>query len=164
MSTRRRSQTALVAALALGATVLAACGSSSTGGTTAGTGSAASATVDTKTMPGYGKVLDTASGKPLYVFSADPSQASKCTGSCATLWSPLAKTGAPTAGPGVNGSLLSSFTRADGTIQVLYNEQALYTYTGSGLISAEGLTSHGGTWYLITPAGKPITKTTSGGY
>jgi predicted lipoprotein with Yx(FWY)xxD motif len=161
MSSRRRFQTALVAVLALSAIVVSACGGSSSTSKTTG---ASSATVDVKTMAGYGKVLVTASGQPLYVFSSDPSGGSKCTGSCAKLWKPLTQTGAPSGGPGVNGSLLSSFTRTDAGIQILYNKQALYTYTGSGLISAEGLSSNGGDWYLIAPSGKAITKTTAGGY
>jgi predicted lipoprotein with Yx(FWY)xxD motif len=147
---------------------LAACGSSSSsgssGGSSGGSASASSATVATKKEPGYGTVLVNSSGQALYLLSNDPSGGSKCTGSCASAWPPLAAKGGLTAGPGADKSLLSSFSRSDGTKQVLYNKHALYTYAKGGLVSGEGVASNGGIFYLVAPDGKPVTKTTTGGY
>ena len=47
---------------------------------------------------------------------------------------------------------------------MLYDKHALYTHKGRGLVSGAGVRSEGGTWYLVAPSGKAITKTKSGGY
>lgn len=155
-------------ALALAALTIAACGGSSSSNTSGSGGSssapASSATVSVKSEPGYGKVLVNSSGQALYIFSADPSDGSKCTASCTQTWQPVKASGSPTAGPGANGSLLSSFSRSDGGKQVAYDHHALYTYTKGGLVSGEGVASGGGVWYLMGPDGKPVTKTQGGGY
>ena len=53
---------------------------------------------------------------------------STCTGSCATVWPPLAAAGGTlTAGSGVTGTL-ATISRADGSKQVTYNGMPLYTY------------------------------------
>lgn len=161
---KTKIKTSLIATLVTGVLVLSACGSSSSGGNSGGSGSSSSATVITKKVAGYGSVLATPSGKTLYLLTADPSGGSKCTGSCTSQWPPLAAKGSPTAGPGVNSSMLSSFKRTDGTEQVLYNKHALYTHTGSGLTSGAGVAQNGGIWYLVSPSGNPIKSTTGGGY
>jgi predicted lipoprotein with Yx(FWY)xxD motif len=160
---RRFLPTSLLAMVT--ATGLAACGSSSSG-SSGGSGavSASQATVSSKKVPAYGTVLVNSSGQALYMLTSDPSGSSKCTGACATAWPPLAAKGSPTAGPGANGSMLSTFTRSDGSKQVLYNHHALYTYAHAGLVSGEGVASQGGIFYLVAPTGKPVTKTSSGGY
>jgi predicted lipoprotein with Yx(FWY)xxD motif len=143
---------------------LAGCGDSSKkddgGGATAPAGSA---TLRTMNVIGYGTALAT-KGHPVYMLSSDPPGGSKCTGGCVSTWPPLTAEGKPTAGPGVDSSLLSTFKRPDGKTQVLYDKHALYAHTGRGLVSGAGVKSEGGTWYLIDPSGKPIKKTKSGGY
>jgi predicted lipoprotein with Yx(FWY)xxD motif len=142
---------------------VAGCGSSSKDGGGVASAPAGSATVSTMTVIGYGTVLAT-SGHPLYLLSSDPPDGSRCKGGCTSTWPPLAAKGAPTAGPGVKGSLVSTFKRADGSAQVLYDRHALYTHGGRGLVSGAGVRSEGGTWYLVAPSGKPIKATKSGGY
>jgi predicted lipoprotein with Yx(FWY)xxD motif len=115
------------------------------------------------TVIGYGKALAT-SGHPLYLLSSDPPGGSRCTGGCTSTWPPLTSKGPPTAGPGADSSLLSTFKRADGSTQVLYDKHALYTHRGRGLVSGAGVRSEGGTWYLVAPSGKPMKATKSGGY
>jgi predicted lipoprotein with Yx(FWY)xxD motif len=143
---------------------LAGCGDSSKkddgGGATAPAGSA---TLRTMNVIGYGTALAT-KGHPVYMLSSDPPGGSKCTGGCVSTWPPVTAAGKPTAGPGVDSSLLSTFKRPDGKTQVLYDKHALYAHTGRGLVSGAGVKSEGGTWYLIDPSGKPIKKTKSGGY
>ena len=152
------------AVIASGATLVVACGSSSSNGNPSGNASASSATVVVKKVAGYGSVLATPSGQTLYLLTADPSGGSKCTGSCAAQWPPLTEHGTPTAGPGVDGSMLSTFKRNDGKMQVLYDSHALYTHTGSGATSGAGIAANGGIWYLVSPTGKAVKSTTSGGY
>lgn len=170
----------MICATLLVAALISACGSSSTpvqthatagqsggsssGGNPSGGTASSKATVVTKTVPGYGTVLATSSGKPLYLLTADPAGSSKCTGSCSSTWPPLTVQGKPTAGSGVSASLLSTFKRSDGKLQVLYNGHALYTYTGPSAASGAGMASYGGIWYLVSPAGKAIKSTASGGY
>jgi predicted lipoprotein with Yx(FWY)xxD motif len=154
----------LLGALALASMGLAACGSSSSSSGGSGSAPASSATVSAKKEPGYGTVLVNSSGQALYMLTSDPAGGSKCAGSCASAWPPVAAKGSPTAGPGADGSMLSTFTRSDGTKQVLYNHHALYTFAHGGLVSGEGVASSGGIFYLVAPTGKPVTKTTSGGY
>lgn len=159
--------------LALCAALLAACGSSSNtsgntsgnGGSGSGSSGSANATVKVGSVSGFGKALTTSNGTPLYVFTGDKSGASSCTGACAKQWPPLTVSGTPSAGSGAQSGLLSTFKRQDGTKQVLYNGHALYTHAGSSPASSvAGSAANGGIWYLISPTGKPITKTNSGGY
>jgi predicted lipoprotein with Yx(FWY)xxD motif len=169
---RRRRAAGLTAALA-SAALLAACGSSSSSGGggsatssggsgTASSGSSGSATVAVGSIPGYQPVIESA-GQPVYVLSTDPSGSSKCNGGCAKTWKPVTASGSPSAGSGVDSSLLSTFKRKDGTTQVLYNKHALYTHSGSVTQNA-GTAADGGVWYLINAKGAFVKSTNSGGY
>jgi predicted lipoprotein with Yx(FWY)xxD motif len=154
--------------------MLAACGSSGTSGTTTtnnspsggATGGSASspatgaAVVMTKTGPA-GTYLTDGSGKSLYLFAADSGGKSVCNGACAAAWPPLTTKGNPTAGSGATGSMLTTFTRSDGSTQVVYNGHPLYYYsadTSPGATSGQGLNAFGGLWWLVSPAGAAITK------
>jgi predicted lipoprotein with Yx(FWY)xxD motif len=163
------------AGVLMAAAVLAACGSSSGssgggggGSSTAGTSSTGSsstsqATVRVGKVNGYGSVLVTGAGQPVYILSSDPSGSSKCTGACAKVWKPVTVSGSPSAGSGASSSMISSFKRSNGKSQVLYDKHALYTHAGSAA-SAAGTASDGGVWYLINAKGKAVKSTTSGGY
>jgi predicted lipoprotein with Yx(FWY)xxD motif len=118
----------------------------------------------TKKVQGYGTVLATSSGQPVYVLSADPPGASKCTGRCAAEWPPLTKRGSLTAGSGGKGSLLSTLKRPDGSEQVAYNKHALYTHPGTPVALSAGTAADGGIWYLVSPSGDVIKATNLGGY
>ncbi len=122
------------------------------------------ATVKTEKVSGYGTVLVDASGRSLYVSTADTAKSSKCSGSCTKTWHPLIVTGTPTAGGDAKASLLSVLMRSDGGRQVTYNGSPLYTYKGSGPAGGAGLTGEGGTWYLVSPKGKAVEQTQVGGY
>jgi predicted lipoprotein with Yx(FWY)xxD motif len=141
--------------------VLASCGGGDYIGGSSVTTSASvtSGTVDVKSVKGYGKVLVTSTGVSLYLLTSDPSGGSSCVGSCAIVWPPLISNGKLKAGPGVNPSLLSSFSRNGGK-QVLYNNHALYTYeedTGPGMVTGQGVETYGGIWWLVSPSGHAIT-------
>jgi predicted lipoprotein with Yx(FWY)xxD motif len=113
------------------------------------------------TINGTAIVTD-ASGKTLYWFVPDTSTTSKCTGSCATYWPPVA--GPVTAGSGVTGTL-GVITRAGGTMQATYDGHPLYTYVGDsgpGQAKGNGLNISGGVWWEMTVSGaKPATSTSS---
>jgi len=108
--------------------------------------------LQTATVSGT-KVLANAKGYVLYLFVPDTSTSSKCSGSCATYWPPVA--GPATAGSGVTGTL-GTITRSDGTKQVTYDGHPLYTYAGDtapGLAKGNGLNVSGGLWYEMTASG-----------
>lgn len=125
----------------------------------------------------YGRVLVVGSGPnagcSLYVLTSDrpgaPTPSFACSGKCASfVWPALLTDGAPTAGPGVNPSLLGTVTRTDvltntTVTQVTYAGRPLYQFFldkapgqthGSDLF--DGLTTPPGVWYLLSPGrGRP---------
>jgi len=161
-----------IAALAvIGALVLAACGGSSTSGSsgsgsTAGYGGAASApstsgaasVVSTKTNA-LGTFLVDGSGRTLYLWDADHGSTSTCSGACAQAWPPLTTTGTPKAGGGVKASLLGTTRRGDGSFETTYGGHPLYTFAGdtqAGQTTGEGSNGFGAPWWVVTPAGKAL--------
>ncbi|MGE4426935.1 MAG: hypothetical protein AB7G37_10835 [Solirubrobacteraceae bacterium] len=151
----------------LATTVLAVSGcgdSDDDNGGAGGSTSSGDATVVTRDVPGYGTVLANDEGRPLYVYTKDPEGGSACTDACAETWPPLEAEGTPTTGGEVKAGLLATFEREDGTTQILYNQHALYTHTGGGLLEGVGEKLDGGTWYLISPNGETVETTEPGGY
>jgi predicted lipoprotein with Yx(FWY)xxD motif len=174
----RRRILAVAVALSGTALALAACGSSgapttsSTGTPSGSTGSGGTTVATTSSQ--YGTILVNGTGRTLYALSGDSSTKSICGSSCVAVWPPLTTSGAPRAGSGVDGSKLGTLMRSDGTTQVSYDGHPLYTFSGdsgSGQVHGEGITSFGGTWYVVDAAGSPVvhagsagtTTTTSGG-
>jgi predicted lipoprotein with Yx(FWY)xxD motif len=105
----------------------------------------------------YGKAIFDSSARVLYVFSADRASTSNCYGVCAKAWPPMLTKGAPTAGPGVNASLLGTTKRKNGTLQVTYNRHPLYYYSADmrGKIMCQHANMHGGFWYVVKANGTP---------
>ncbi len=102
-----------------------------------------------------GTMLVDADGKTLYAFLKDTQNAntSACSGNCADNWPALTDA---TAGEGVNASLLGSFQRGDGSMQITYNGWPLYYFvqdSNPGDINGQGI---GGNWFVISPAGEVI--------
>jgi predicted lipoprotein with Yx(FWY)xxD motif len=113
------------------------------------------------TTTSLGTFLVGPDGKTLYLFEADTSSTSTCSGACAQTWPPLLTHGAPIAGSGARQSLLSTSKRADGTVQVVYNGHPLYSYSGdaaAGDTNGEGLNSFGAGWDVVSPAGNKVEK------
>jgi predicted lipoprotein with Yx(FWY)xxD motif len=113
-------------------------------------------------------ILVDARGRTLYTWTADSKDHSTCvddpTYHCSKDWPPLHTTGDPVAKGAVKASLLSTFTRDDGTTQVSYNGHPLYTWAGyagdppdrkPGDIKGQGYV---GLWYVLSPAGTLIKK------
>ena len=103
---------------------------------------------------GTARILTTADGRTLYVFSVDKpaSKTSSCTDKdkCATYWPPVlapAGTTAPATMAGIPGKF-SVVMRADGTHQLAYGGWPLYTFLkdkDSGDAYGQGV---GGVWWV----------------
>jgi predicted lipoprotein with Yx(FWY)xxD motif len=169
----------LAGGLALGTAVtVAACGSSSSGtaagspssSAPAGGSSAASATISAKSVPGVGTVLVNGQGQTLYMLTSEKGGKNTCTqaNGCTQAWpETLLAKGATTAkaGGGAQSSLLGTVKDASGNLEVTYNHWRLYTFSGDsgpGAAKGQGLTSFGGTWYVLNGSGNPVTSSPSG--
>src|SRR5712691_12069290 len=96
-------------------------------GTVARSATQTNATVSLRTTK-LGPILVSSRGHTLYLFAKDRNGRSSCSGSCAKFWPPLLSQSRPTAGAGVNSSLLGTTKRSNGSMQVSYNRHPLYTY------------------------------------
>jgi predicted lipoprotein with Yx(FWY)xxD motif len=106
----------------------------------------------------HGHLVD-AHGWTLYLFEADKTSKSTCSGACADDWPPARTSGKPKAGHGVKASLLGTTKRSDGGTQVTYRGHPLYRYAGDtkrGQTAGEGLEAFGAEWYIVSSAGKKI--------
>lgn len=106
-------------------------------------------------------ILVNATGRTLYTFAPDKKSKVTCTSSCAAVWPPVKGTGSPQSGKHVKASLLSSDPNPAGGTVVTYAGWPLYTYVGDsapGTASGQAINLNGGLWYVITPAGKVLTK------
>jgi predicted lipoprotein with Yx(FWY)xxD motif len=149
---------------------LSACGSSSatkTADTTAGSGPAGSGsppagvTISAADVPGIGSVLVNGDGRTLYLLSSEAGGKLTCTddNGCTKVWPdtelPAGVTQA-TAGSGVQASLLGTVKGAGGNLYVTYGGYPVYQFSGDkgpGTVNGQGITSFGGTWSAMTPAG-----------
>ncbi len=125
-----------------------------------GNGQAAAASVvGLREIAGTGKVLVDAKGRTLYLFEADSSGKSACSGACANAWPPFTATGTPQAGGGIDQAKLGTIHRSDGTTQVVYGGHPLYYYTGdaaAGQTRGQGVKAFGAGWYVVAASGKKI--------
>ncbi len=122
------------AAVAIMVTI-AACGSKAVGGTSSATGMA---TVNGKSINGQTVLVDS-SGLPLYANNKEATGMVKCDGACASIWIPLtADKGKPTE-TGVSGKL-GEITRPDGSRQVTFNGEPVYTFYAdhAGQVTGDG--------------------------
>jgi predicted lipoprotein with Yx(FWY)xxD motif len=154
---------ALCAALAL---AIAACSSSnnssgsSSGAAPATTAAPATGTV-TLASTKFGQVLADGQGRILYLFTKDKANTSACQGDCLANWPALKVTGTPTAGSGVDASLLGTIKRSDdGSNQVTYKGQPLYYFAGDAQTGDVNGQNVGGNWFVVGADGNAI-KTTS---
>ena len=122
--------------------------------------SMAATKIDLQSVSGIpGKFLVDGQGRALYLFEADKSTTSTCTGACAATWPPVTASAMPMAGSGVSQSLLGTTKRADGTEQVTYNGHPLYYFaadTGAGMVKGQGSKEFGAGWYVLNAKGSKI--------
>jgi predicted lipoprotein with Yx(FWY)xxD motif len=170
---------ALLCGVLLGATVVvAACSSSAksvatpsttaSAPTTAAT-AATSAATTTSTAPATGtlglaanskigqQIIVNSSGRTVYLFVPDgASTTSKVPAGIKALWPPVASSGSPAVGAGLDQSKAAMETQPDGTQQVSYNGHLLYTFArdaAPGDANGQGL---GGIWYVLSSSGDKI--------
>ena len=113
-----------------------------------------------------GKILVNSSAHTLYLFEKDKNGKSACSGQCAQFWPPLIAKAKPVAGTGTKASLLGTTKRSDGRMQVTYNHHPLYTFakdTKKGQTGGQALNAFGALWYVTSPAGAAIVKSSSSG-
>jgi predicted lipoprotein with Yx(FWY)xxD motif len=147
-----------VAALAVAALMLAACGSSSPSsatttpapaansgsGATTAPSTAAPATVKTDNSSQFGTILVNSAGMALYTYAPNNSgTVNMCSGACLQAWPALTVPAGttPMLAAGVTGTLATA-KQADGTLQVTYNGQLLYTFvsdTSPGQVTGNGV-------------------------
>lgn len=114
---------------------------------------AASGTVAVNAGAGpVGTYLTGSDGLTLYTFTPDSPNTSTCDGGCAEAWPPfIVESGTEFApGDGVDGEL-TTFPRADGTLQVAYDGAPLYYFTNDttpGDTNGQGL---GDNWFVAEP-------------
>ena len=122
--------------------------------------SAAAATIGLASVSGIdGKFLAGGQGRTIYLWEADKSGMSTCSGACADTWPPVITTGTPMASSGVEQSLLGTTKRSDGTEQVTYNGHPLYYFaadTGAGMAKGQGSKDFGADWYVVNAKGSKI--------
>ncbi len=167
---------ATVAIGAIGAIALAACGSAGNSAA-AKDQPAAPVTIITSTAvksgdTPLGTVLVSPTGRTLYALTKDTNAKSSCEGLCATVWPPLRVGKGWTVAPGIDRSLFTTTTRADGSHQLVAGQWPLYTFSGDskpGDVNGQG---SGGTWFAVGTNGKlvknapaaPAPMATSSGY
>jgi predicted lipoprotein with Yx(FWY)xxD motif len=106
----------------------------------------------------FGRVLFDANGQVVYVFELDGRNRSNCTSTeCVRAWPPVLTEEEPTAGAGVDASLLGTIRRSDGMVQVTYAGRPLYFYEHErpGEIRCHNVDLHGGVWWVVMPSGDP---------
>lgn len=148
---------------AISAIAIAACG----GGHSRSSASTAKASVSgvkTHTIEAastsLGNILVDARGQTLYLFQADTSTKSECSGACAIAWPPL-RARRETSATGVQRSIVGAIKRSDGTLQVTYNGHPLYLFSGDhhpGDVSGQDSTAFGARWFVVSPRGDAISK------
>ncbi|MBV8942994.1 MAG: hypothetical protein JO240_14805 [Solirubrobacterales bacterium] len=107
-----------------------------------------------------GMYLTGPSGRALYMWVADVTGRSSCSGACAKAWPPLLTEAAPVASSGVDAADLGTISRGDGTKQVTYKGHPLYYFeadTSAGKTTGQGSDSFGAKWWLMAPSGAAIT-------
>ncbi len=132
-------------AAGLAALALASCSSSSPPPAAVGVGGSR-----------LGPILVDQAGRSLYVFGRDTAGRSACTEACARVWPPATVTARPRGGPGVAAAKLGVIRRADHRLQLTYGGHPLYRFSGDTARREIGGEGFLGTWFLVSPAGRPV--------
>ena len=113
----------------------------------------------------FGTYLVDGEGMSLYLFTADEpgAETSACYEQCAEAWPPLTTTDQVAAGdPAVDETLIDTFERDDGTLQVTYNGWPLYYFAQDQQAGDTLGQGAGDAWYLVTPEGTAVEAETAG--
>jgi len=175
---RRKTAVLVVGVLAAAAT-LAACGSSSTKTTTTGQQNASASSAapkpatsfGTASIAGLGTVVVDGNGRTVYILTSGGHTDLPCTDAsgCTKVWPDLPLPDGVTAakaGTGIQASLLGTKKLSDGETYPTYDGWLMYEYaadSGPGQANGQGIQSFGGTWYVLSSSGNPITTTAGAG-
>jgi predicted lipoprotein with Yx(FWY)xxD motif len=105
----------------------------------------------------HGEILVDGTGMTLYLFTEDRDGGSVCEDDCAVAWPPLTVDDEPVPGEGVDGGLLGTTERGDGSTQVTFAGWPLYTWAQDqqpGDVTGQGVQE---VWFVVSPAGEPVT-------
>jgi predicted lipoprotein with Yx(FWY)xxD motif len=148
MTISRTKGTTYAVALAAVATLAAACGSSSSGGTQSvssgsGGGSTASQNASglTTQSTSIGTVVADAKGRTVYELVGDPASNTKCTGPCESIWPPV---------------------MSGGKIAIVHGHP-VFTFakdTAKGQTTGQGVKDTWGLWLALNAKGQPISAST----
>jgi predicted lipoprotein with Yx(FWY)xxD motif len=125
--------------------------------------------IGTRTLPGLGTILVSASGRTLYVFAPDKDRKVTCLSkACVTAWPPIKlPAGAkPVAKGSAKQKLLGSDADRAGGRVVTYKGWPLYLFKGdtkAGVARGQDINLTGGYWYVISPSGTVIKHKAGGG-
>jgi predicted lipoprotein with Yx(FWY)xxD motif len=157
---RRRAPLLTLAAVALVAIGVAACGgsnnSSDSASAAANTTAGGTDTVSTKSISGVGTVLVDSQGQALYTNNQDSGMNVACTGSCTAIWVPLMapSSGQPTSSDQAVQAKLG-MVKSNGSSQVTFGGKPLYSFVqdSPGQVTGNGFTDNfGGTSFTWTVA------------
>jgi predicted lipoprotein with Yx(FWY)xxD motif len=106
----------------------------------------------TGTSSTLGTYLTAANGMTLYMYTKDTPGVSNCTGTCATAWTPYTVS----VPDGLVGSLgisgqIGTIARADGTMQLTYNNKPLYFWQKDKKAGDTTGQNVGGVWFVVKP-------------
>jgi predicted lipoprotein with Yx(FWY)xxD motif len=169
----KRAPLLTVAAMALVAIGLAACGgssnssdSASAAANTTATTAGGTDTVATKSISGVGTVLVDSKGDALYTNNQDSGMNVACTGSCTAVWIPVMapSSGQPTSSDQAVQAKLGA-VKSKGGSQVTFGGMPLYSFVqdSSGQVTGNGATDNfGGTSFTWTVASTgPVSSSSS---
>jgi predicted lipoprotein with Yx(FWY)xxD motif len=140
--------------------IAAACSAAATTPAPVASQAATSITISMTNDATLGAYLTGQNGMTLYVFKNDTADTSSCTGTCATKWPSVGVAGgAMITGPTGATGTFTIISRPDGTMQVAYDHQPLYYYSGdsvAGDTNGQGLL---GKWFVapLTSGGSVAT-------
>ncbi len=119
-------------------------------------GAAADAAVKVARIQGFGLFLTDNDDRTLYAYANDTKDTSNCTGNCIQNWPPFIAHATPQVPSNINPSLLTTFKRPDGTLQVEYDGRPLYYFVGDkkpGDVKGQNV---GNVWHVLSPRGNPM--------
>jgi predicted lipoprotein with Yx(FWY)xxD motif len=171
----------LAAALTSGAVALIVTGCGGAGGSSSSPTPASTnppahtTTVSTTKKPDLGRILVNSEGFTVYTFSKDRRtnipcldtcpERSACYEACEEAWPPVPVSGTPEATGGVDPYEIGATRRNNGTLQMTYAGQPLYTYSGDhrpGETTGNGAEGFEGEWTAISRSGVPISVAPGG--
>ncbi|MFI6725969.1 hypothetical protein NRF20_37830 [Streptomyces sp. R-74717] len=113
-----------------------------------------------------GTILVDGEGRTLYLWEADTTSRSTCSGECAKEWPPVIVSGEPVAGEGVKAGLLGTTKHSDGSREVTYNGHPLYYFADDkkvGGINGQKVNDSGAEWYVLDTSGNEVTDRAKSG-